>query len=306
MVGFKDVQTHGVVRGVMQDKNQKIEWQDGVQPLGEFVEQGFQIALLRNGFTHHKKRFKLTARLFEARSVRGNDRSVLPIQHEIQNSTRFAGLTTTGGSGRTEWVMRILFARRSIEDCPEEENVKGNRGRVGMRSWAKRVASALVLLQLAACRGAPGPGSPASYTEESKRASVPAPAVGGERYDLARDEQRGGHTLEKHVGRTDRQLEERLRRERHISAASTWTDLETAELTVAEALRAERGRVESWERRGYPRANLALHYNAGRAIGRCLERGADQAVDCSSAVMVLRADGVDRFYVLTTYPEARE
>jgi Bacterial CdiA-CT RNAse A domain len=183
--------------------------------------------------------------------------------------------------------------------------VKRNRGRVGMRSWARLVAGAVVLLQLAACREATGPGLPASSTEEPKPSSVPAPAVGRERYDLARDEQRGGHTLQKHVGRTDRQLEERLRRERQISAASTWTDLETAEVTVEQALRAEQGRVESWERRGYPRANLALHYDAGRAIGRCLERTAAQAVDCSSAVVVLRADGVDRFYVLTTYPEAR-
>ena len=33
----------------------------------------------------------------------------------------------------------------------------------------------------------------------------------GYRYDLVRDEERGGHTLKKHVGRTDEQLEERLR-----------------------------------------------------------------------------------------------
>jgi Bacterial CdiA-CT RNAse A domain len=172
--------------------------------------------------------------------------------------------------------------------------VRGSRG---------SVACVVLLLELAACSGSPGP---ASHTEEPERSSVSAPAARGERYDLARDEQRGGHTLEKHVGRTDRQLEERLRRERHISAASTWSDLDTAEATVAQALRAERGRVESWEGRGYPRANLALHYDAGRAIGRSLLRGADQTVDCSSAVIVLRADGPDRFYVLTTYPEARE
>jgi toxin YxiD len=130
-------------------------------------------------------------------------------------------------------------------------------------------------------------------------------AVAAEHYDLARDEERGGHTLEKHIGRTDEQLRERLRRER-ISAASTWTDRETAEATVAEALRAEQRRVDSWISRGYPRANLALHYEAGRPIGRSLRRGEEQTVNCTSAVIVLRADGPDSFYVLTTYPEARE
>jgi hypothetical protein len=107
------------------------------------------------------------------------------------------------------------------------------------------------------------------------------------------------------VARTDAELDERLERERNISAASTWTDRETAEETVAEALHAERGRVESWMRRGYPRANLALQYSAGRPIGRSLRRGESAPVTCTDAVIVLRADGPDSFYVLTAYPETR-
>jgi len=140
--------------------------------------------------------------------------------------------------------------------------------------------------------------NPAKNAEEPKRPSS--------HYDLARDEERGGHTLDRHVGRTDDELNERLERERNISAASTWTDRETAETVVAEALLAERGRVQNWMQRGYPRANLALHYDARRLIGRSLRRGEDRAVGCTSAVIVLRADGPDSFYVLTTYPEARE
>jgi hypothetical protein len=126
-----------------------------------------------------------------------------------------------------------------------------------------------------------------------------------DRYDLGRDEQRGGHTLDRHVARSDEQLQERLRRE-HISAASTWTDRETAEATVAEALRAERGRVENWMQRGFPRINLALYYNAGRTIGRSLRRNESQTVPCTNAVVVLRADGPESYFVLTTYPEDRE
>jgi hypothetical protein len=125
----------------------------------------------------------------------------------------------------------------------------------------------------------------------------------GDRYDLERDEQRGGHTVAKHVARTDDQLRERLDRERNISAASSWTDLPTAEQTVATALRANQNRIAEWQQRGYPRANLALHFNAGRVVGRSLRHGADQAVDVSQAVVVLRADGPASFFVLTTYPE---
>jgi hypothetical protein len=157
------------------------------------------------------------------------------------------------------------------------------------------------LLAISGCGSGPAPES--GQREDKPRIEFRTSSAG---YDLVRDEERGGHTLARHVRRTDEQLRERLARERNISAASTWTDRETAETVVGQALTAERGRVESWMRRGFPRANLALHYNAGRVIGRSLRRGDSQTVDCSSVVIVLRADGPESFYVLTTYPEARE
>lgn len=180
----------------------------------------------------------------------------------------------------------------------------GNRS-VGF-GWLFALLYSVALLQLGACGQQRISDRSTTSPEEPARAHNSDRAARIERYDLARDEERGGHTLEKHVGRSDEQLQARVRRERNISAASTWTDRGTAEETVAQALRAERGRVESWMRRGYPRANLALHYDAGHSIGRSLRRGEEQTVDCTAAVIVLRADGPDTFYVLTTYPEARE
>ena len=171
-------------------------------------------------------------------------------------------------------------------------------------SFSRRLVVFITIVWLQAAGCGQTPVATMGNREEPRRDSNVA--VGADRYDLARDEERGGHTLKKHVGRTDEQLRERLQRERNISAASTWTDRSTAEATVAEALRAERGRIENWIRRGYPRANLALHYDAGRRIGRSLRRGEEQTVNCTSAVIVLRADGPETFYVLTTYPEARE
>jgi hypothetical protein len=153
-----------------------------------------------------------------------------------------------------------------------------------------------------------GCGQPAppvnTPSEPPRRAPITVPTT--DRYDLERDEQRGGHTLDRHVGRTDAELQERLQRERNISAASTWPDRATAEEVVTEALRAERRRIESWMRRGERRPNLALHHDAGRVIGRSLRPGESQAVPCTSAVIVLKASGPASFYVLTTYPEARE
>jgi hypothetical protein len=163
------------------------------------------------------------------------------------------------------------------------------------------LAICFAILWTAGCGRSPSSGTPKERTQEAGTSS----SFGGTRYDLSKDEGRG-HTLKKHVGRSDEKLLERLQRERHISAASTWTDRETAEETVGKALQVERGRIESWERRGYPRSNLALHFNAGRVIGRSIRQGETQATPCSEAVVVLKADGPESFFILTTYPEARE
>jgi len=165
------------------------------------------------------------------------------------------------------------------------------------------VFAAIGLVCSPGCRQAAPPAKSPESLAEPRVSEGPAP--GGSRYDLAKDEARGGHTLAKHVGRTDDELQERLLRE-HITAASTWTDRATAESVIGEALQAESRRLESWMRRGYPRANLALHYDAGRPIGRSLRRGEDRVVNATQAVIVLRADGLASFYVLTAYPEARE
>ena len=174
----------------------------------------------------------------------------------------------------------------------------------GMKFWTGILA--ICTVALLACGQKP---SSESWSERPQRHEAAASANrpvdrSVDRYDLSRDEERGGHTLHKHVGRTDDELRQRLEREPDISAASSWTDRVTAEETVAAALWAERRKIENWQRRGVRRPNLVLHFDAGHAIGRSLVRGSSQAVSCTEAAIVLRADG-EGFYVLTAYPETR-
>jgi hypothetical protein len=135
--------------------------------------------------------------------------------------------------------------------------------------------------------------------------SVPVSAQAARR-DLMADERCGGHTIARHVGKTNRQLAERLRQQPDIAAASTYPDLQTAETVVGDALARERSRVATWAARRGPRPNLALRYRAapGRPIGRSWQRGKVAPDACFDAVVVLRWD-VERgaFCVLTSYPE---
>lgn len=124
-------------------------------------------------------------------------------------------------------------------------------------------------------------------------------------HNLAVDEEHGGHTLERHVSKTDAELRQRLEHEPNITAASSYTDRATAERTVSAALEQNAEKIERWVERGPRRPNLVVDYtNPIDVIGRVMFPRAMVSVPCDHAIVVLRADG-DSYYVLTSYPECR-
>ena len=168
----------------------------------------------------------------------------------------------------------------------------------------------LLLALLAACAPTPetartgaSPGDPTSGSERPRESRAATNRL-GPAHDLSADEAQGGHTLSRHVGRSDSDLRERLEHERSISAASTYTDRARAEAVVGNVLE-HNSRVEQWEERGGRRPNLALDYHGDRSqpIGRCMQRGSNVAVPAWEAIVVLKASRDGGFYVLTTYPE---
>lgn len=159
----------------------------------------------------------------------------------------------------------------------------------------------------------PGPGSTRSATAPPASARTATPAASaaaataapsGASRDLSLDEARGGHTIARHVGKSDDELRARLKAEPDISAASTYTDLETAERVVGQVLERKKDEIEKWSRRTGNRPNLALRLDMDEVIGRSVKQGQTRAIDVSDAVVVLRWDGSD-WYVLTSYPEDR-
>jgi hypothetical protein len=77
---------------------------------------------------------------------------------------------------------------------------------------------------------------------------------------------------------------------------------------VGAALAAADGKLAAWQRRSGRRPNLILHFvdPSRRPVGRSLSRGRRASVSCDRVLVVLRWDErAGRFYVLTSYPEAR-
>lgn len=179
-----------------------------------------------------------------------------------------------------------------------------------MNALSRRLSvAAFMLLALCGCGSS---GSPTSVQQNAAAQPALPPAIAQPRpaprtpaHDLSADEAMGGHTLQRHVGRSDADLIERLRREPQISSASTYTDRETAEHVIAAALQSDNRSYAAWRQRSGRRPNFVLRYRADRVIGRSVARGHSSSVPCDRAVIVLRwDDGRQRAYVLTSYPEA--
>ncbi len=194
-----------------------------------------------------------------------------------------------------------------------------------MEGPARRLAARLPLtfaLAMAACQLAPEPSMrqrvAGPQPEASQRAEFSKPAPRTARNtprtesdepwrDLSVDEGRGGHTLARHVGRSDDELRARLVTER-ISAASSYTDRDTAERIVGATLERSGGRIDGWLMRTGSRPNVTLRYRGSTAeeIGRSVVSRAGAAVACVDALVVLRWDQRRQdYFVLTSYPEAR-
>jgi hypothetical protein len=165
--------------------------------------------------------------------------------------------------------------------------------------------SLLVTLSVTGCdqQKAPSPVPPPAASQ------APAPDrsfKSSSSHDLSVDEAMGGHTLARHVARTDDELRERLRREPAISSASTYIDRANAEAVVGAALSSAPRSFDAWRRRTGRRPNFVLHFEAHRVIGRSLARGQSHASPCKDALVIVRWDDRrQQFYVLTSYPEDR-
>jgi hypothetical protein len=150
----------------------------------------------------------------------------------------------------------------------------------------------------------PSAAGSAAGVAGSKTEGAANPEFRGVTHDLASDERAGGHTLGKHVGRSDDELRGRLAQE-DISASSTYTDRAAAEFAVGTALQEGQHRIEQWLARSGGHPNLVLDYRGGEPIGRTLHRRDSASQPCPNAKVVLRWLSSSEFYVLTSYPECR-
>jgi hypothetical protein len=120
---------------------------------------------------------------------------------------------------------------------------------------------------------------------------------------LQQQEEMGGHTLARHVGKTDADLVARLERDPRIRNASSYAAA-GAEAAITAALAADRARINAWAAAAPDHATRAWDAQSGHVVGRVASRppGLGSVANSSYLRLVVRKTGADRCLLLTSYP----
>jgi len=111
-----------------------------------------------------------------------------------------------------------------------------------------------------------------------------------------------GHTIARHIGKTDADLINRLTTERRIAGASSFASESIAESVISSTINSNRGAIKTWINSGAT-TNLRLDYTGTVIIGRGIMRRVGVVNDLSNARIILKANGNGSYYILTAFPQ---
>ncbi|MBB5456625.1 RNase A-like domain-containing protein [Paraburkholderia sp. Cpub6] len=111
----------------------------------------------------------------------------------------------------------------------------------------------------------------------------------------------GGHTILKHVGRTEAQLRQRLIDEPRRMTVSTFYDLNAAEWAISETMRENALRISAWAKA--PVRDLDLVKSVGKNVGFAIARSTGKRVEAQKVVVILRHQTYNGmpYYIVTSY-----
>ncbi|NFT93942.1 hypothetical protein FDF86_16570 [Clostridium botulinum] len=116
----------------------------------------------------------------------------------------------------------------------------------------------------------------------------------------------GGHLLEKHVGKSEQELLERLKNQPKISGSSSFSDKNIAEDVCYKILSDKNNKIKinEWLSDSKKGNKLVLDYKGieEELIGIGVKKGEISAKDMYNGMVVLKKDGKGGYYILTGYP----
>ena len=132
--------------------------------------------------------------------------------------------------------------------------------------------------------------------------------VFGNRKTLELDELLGGHSIEKHVAKSEGWLRQRLLDEPFTEVASSFRNYETANRIVGGAIKENAAKIEEWMANKSVKP-LKLKVFSDESIGIVLERGKGGSVGLKTALETNKSEIIlvkditpNGWHVLTSYP----
>ncbi|MBB5399551.1 RNase A-like domain-containing protein [Paraburkholderia youngii] len=112
----------------------------------------------------------------------------------------------------------------------------------------------------------------------------------------------GGHTILKHVGRTEAQLRERLRLESERRVVSSFRDLAAAEWAISKVMESNTSKIRNWAQSN-PRRLLILYQDVGSKVGYGVVRATGELKEMSTVRVSIKFEEYNGmpYYILTSY-----
>lgn len=131
-----------------------------------------------------------------------------------------------------------------------------------------------------------------------------AGAIRGGRVVLTVEEAAGGHTIARHIAKTEADLQARLLRQKGIKAASSFRTLDQAETAVSAVLRHHQSAVKAWAKSATVGTKQEFVLEFGKSVGFGVVRATGKVQEMTKVVVVLRRvqDQNRIYFVLTAYP----
>ncbi|MBI6602776.1 filamentous hemagglutinin [Pseudomonas sp. S4_EA_1b] len=105
---------------------------------------------------------------------------------------------------------------------------------------------------------------------------------------LAAHEAAGGHLMEKHVGRTNKQLLDRLKQEPNIPAASTFHDRASAELAISSVINENKTKIKNFLKGS--NNQLVIIQKPKEPIGTSIKKKTTTPVPGKEIYLIIRRD----------------
>jgi hypothetical protein len=117
----------------------------------------------------------------------------------------------------------------------------------------------------------------------------------------------GGHTIVKHIGKSEASLRQRLVQEPHIPAATTFSKISVAEEAISRAMKLGGPQITNWAQKcalGAGSNKLRLEVTLGKVIGAGVVRSTGKLTPMTRIRIILKYETFNGqpYYVLTAFP----